>query len=132
MKFTFYLVHTCLLTSHYLLLIIIIISVTGLASLTFKKKELFQRLVTDALDSEGAFTPANEPAEGLKTALAFIDNAAKDIMVTTIIIIIVVIVIDVIDVIDVMNIIILTVDTILLLVLCSCLLCYCVHCITLS
>jgi len=52
-----------------------------LSSLTFKKKELFQRLVTDALDSEGAFTVTNEPTEALKTALAFIGNAAKDIMV---------------------------------------------------
>lgn len=66
------------------ILLIIVFSLllaVGLASLTFKKKELFQRLVADALDSEGAYTDTDEPSEGLKTALAFIGNAAKDIMV---------------------------------------------------
>lgn len=57
------------------------IGLIGLASLTFKKKELFQRLVADALNADGAYDSNHDSTDGLKTALALIRNTASDIMV---------------------------------------------------
>lgn len=57
-------------------------NMAGLASLTFKKKELFQTLISQALSEVDAWTEDGTVlSQSVQTVLAYISNAAKDIMV---------------------------------------------------